>query len=350
MSSKRRRPVEKVETESESSVEEMEEDVGSYESELDGSDLGLSEGEFDDGEVDSGQEDTMAKSRKGLADLIASVKTEQKTTTDASEDGKHKNRGKGVVYLSRIPPAMSPHQLRTLLAPFGEIGRIWIEVPETITQDKSLSEGKAKKMARRMAKEGWVEFERAKKAYKTAKLLHCQPMGTGRFKDDLWSIKYLRDFSWNDLVNQHLHRKKMREQRLRQHLARAKQEATAFLDNRNVQEKLENRKKRPRVENEGEEDGPKQRLISQAKIKAPSSETGLLGNDILSKVQLFMLIAITFISTLPLTLPCLLKHHTSFSAALALLLQRRPRQISAQCHIKPHLLYNLILSQYQSFL
>jgi ESF2/ABP1 family protein len=296
---KRKMPLRKVETPEESS-DEIASDSGEHfiaqsnedsenMNELDESDLELDEDDVDDGlEDDLGAEfeldevDGMEANRQSLADLIAGAKATSQKENSTTSTGKTVNRGKGVVYISRIPPSMSHHQLRTLLAPYGEIGRIWIEIPETITQDKSLSKGKASKMARKMAKEGWVEFERAKKAYKTAKLLHCQPMGNGRFRNDLWSIKYLKDFGWNDLINQHLHLKKMRDERLRQSVSRAKQEATKFMENRNKQESLDNRKKRPRTD----AIEVQRRTISMQEPQSAPSGSGLLGNDLLSKVRL----------------------------------------------------------------
>jgi ESF2/ABP1 family protein len=32
----------------------------------------------------------------------------------------------GVIYLSRIPPFMKPHKLRSLLSVYGEIGRVYL--------------------------------------------------------------------------------------------------------------------------------------------------------------------------------------------------------------------------------
>jgi ESF2/ABP1 family protein len=32
----------------------------------------------------------------------------------------------GVVYMSRVPPLMSPHEIRGYLSPFGPIGRVYL--------------------------------------------------------------------------------------------------------------------------------------------------------------------------------------------------------------------------------
>ena len=37
----------------------------------------------------------------------------------------------GIVYISRVPPLMSPHEIRNYLSPFGPIGRVYL-TPEGI--------------------------------------------------------------------------------------------------------------------------------------------------------------------------------------------------------------------------
>lgn len=290
------------------SVEEYDEQmsVGSEEGEeLDDDEsgsLGSGEEDEEDGEgdleLDMTELEEMAMKRQDLLSLLETEGPEDAAEEGVSKDGKKLNRGKGVVYISRLPPGASAHQLRSLLAPYGEIGRIWIEMPESITRDRSLTKTKLKKLSRGVAKEGWVEFLRAKKAWKAARLLHCQPMGAGRYRHDLWNIKYLKDFSWNDLVNQHLHRGKMREARLRQSIARAKQEANQFLENRTKQDNSDTRnlKKRARAAMEASrgikspkkpETGstPRIRRIALQSDPAPSAAPKTISTDLLSKVR-----------------------------------------------------------------
>lgn len=279
-------------------VEELEErDSGSQEEE-DGE-----EGEDDeDLELDMEELEEMAVKRQTLLTLLEDEDAQVAPTEGETKDGKVVNRGKGVVYISRLPPGTTAHQLRSLMAPYGDIGRIWIEMPESISRDRTLTKTKLKKLSRGVSKEGWVEFERAKKAWKAARLLHCQAMGTGRYRHDLWNIKYLKDFSWNDLINQHLHKTKMREARLRQGIARAKQEANQFLENRTKQDNLDTRntKKRGRADVEATKGDksvkkpdslaePRLRRIALQSTPAPSKVGNTLSTDLLSKVRTHIL-------------------------------------------------------------
>lgn len=290
------------------SVEEYDEQmsVGSEEGEeLDEGDslpLGSDEEDEEDGEegleLDMEELEEMALKRQDLLNLLDTEGPESTAEEGLGKNGKKLNRGKGVVYISRLPPGATAHQLRSLLAPYGEIGRIWIEMPESISRDRTLTKTKLKKLSRGVSKEGWVEFMRAKKAWKAARLLHCQPMGAGRYRHDLWNIKYLKDFSWNDLVNQHLHRGKMREARLRQSIARAKQEANQFLENRTKQDNSDTRnlKKRARASMEASKGAkspkkpdtasePRIRRIALQSDPAPSAAPKSISTDLLSRVR-----------------------------------------------------------------
>lgn len=250
--------------------------------------IGESEDDYNEGELEF-SEDEMEEKRRGLEALIDSAKPGNSSETPSTAPVQQKNKGRGLVYLSWIPALMKAHHLREYLSELGDVNRIWIEIPDAIKNAKNISKRKMNQMVRTIPKEAWVEFERAKKAYKAAKLLHCSPMGRGAFKQHMWNIKYLKNFSWSDLVTQHLHRKKMRESRLRQSLSRAKQEASKILENHSKQEHIDKRKKRPRPEGDGEvrhehAEAPK-RNIPQHAAPAKSSKSDLLDNSLLSKVR-----------------------------------------------------------------
>lgn len=50
---------------------------------------------------------------------------------------KEKEKRKGVVYISRIPPKMKPRKLRSLLEPYGEIGRVYLAPQEEDPRKKA---------------------------------------------------------------------------------------------------------------------------------------------------------------------------------------------------------------------
>jgi hypothetical protein len=92
----------------------------------------------------------------------------------------------------------------------------------------------------------------------------------GRFKEDLWMIKYLKGFMWSDLMNQQLHHKKLRDQRLRQHVDFAKRQANFYLDNvekqQEYEKRLEKKRKRPNSDEAPIESEPEVHL-DESKIK-----------------------------------------------------------------------------------
>lgn len=53
--------------------------------------------------------------------------------------------------------------------------------------------------------EGWVEFKDKKVARSVAEMLNAQPIGGKkgtRWRDDIWTMKYLPRFKWNMLTEQ----------------------------------------------------------------------------------------------------------------------------------------------------
>lgn len=84
----------------------------------------------------------------------------------------------GVVYLSRIPPQMTPLKLKQILSQFGEVGRCYL-VPEPTRGPKPKSSGKISIKSRFI--EGWVEFKFKKVAKQVAQQLNNTPIGTYQY-------------------------------------------------------------------------------------------------------------------------------------------------------------------------
>ena len=78
-------------------------------------------------------------------------------------------RKSGVVYISRVPPYMNPHKLRSLLEPYGKINRIFLAPEDPAARTRRIKSGGNKK---RSFTEGWVEFVRKKDAKKVCELLN----------------------------------------------------------------------------------------------------------------------------------------------------------------------------------
>ena len=126
----------------------------------------------------------------------------------------------GVVYISSLPPSMVVQKLRSLLCKFGVIKRVFMR----------------KEDARQVC---WVEFADKRVAKEVA--LNCNGMTmestlqgvTARKKlrcvsGDIWCIRYLSKFTWNNL-EEHLRGKKQARSGLVAIEARKVEQETDFL-------------------------------------------------------------------------------------------------------------------------
>ncbi|KAH9742567.1 activator of basal transcription 1 [Citrus sinensis] len=125
----------------------------------------------------------------------------------------------GICYLSRIPAHMDPVKLRQILSQYGEIQRIYLAPeglvvisililnPEYFVNEKIVSE--------------MVGF----------KIKDFQKGGKKRssFYYNLWNIKYLSKFKWDDLTAEIAYKNAVREQRLALELSAAKRERDFYL-------------------------------------------------------------------------------------------------------------------------
>jgi ESF2/ABP1 family protein len=140
-------------------------------------------------------------------------------------------RKTGVIYISRVPPFMKPSTIRHLLAPHGTISRLFLTPEAPATHARRIRSGGNKK---RSFIDGWVEFASKKDAKACAELLNGQIIGGKKgswYHDDIWNMKYLRGFKWDDLMEQVQAEEKMREGRLRAEIQRDVRERKAFLRN-----------------------------------------------------------------------------------------------------------------------
>ncbi|KAF3902962.1 hypothetical protein ABW20_dc0102026 [Dactylellina cionopaga] len=137
----------------------------------------------------------------------------------------------GVLYLSSIPPYMSPSQIRHLLTPIGTINRIFLSPEPQHSYQKRIKSGGNKK---RQFVEGWVEFARKKDAKWCAESLNAQQVGGrkgGWWYDDVWNVKYLSGFKWGDLTEQIANENAARQARLRAEISQATRENKTYIRN-----------------------------------------------------------------------------------------------------------------------
>lgn len=189
-----------------------------------------------------------------------------------------KMKNKGIVYISRVPPGMKSSQLKSILSNFCTVERIWCTGNDI----------KKSKKQRRGPSEAWVEISSEKKAKKIAKLLNRTPIGVGRYKEDLWTIKFLPGVKWHHLTIQHLHKQKMREQRLKKNIADAKKKTNFFLQQREKQfheERVKERKRKrgdvPETDDDKLDEKKIKRTYQQKQVIVKNDE---YDDDLLMKV------------------------------------------------------------------
>ncbi|CAK7563993.1 MAG: RNA-binding ATPase activator esf2 [Sporothrix epigloea] len=140
-------------------------------------------------------------------------------------------RKSGVVYLSRIPPFMKPTKLRSLLSPYGAINRIFLSPEDPLSHTRRVRGGGNKK---RSYVDGWVEFVSKADAQRAVDLLNAQTIGGKKgtyYRDDLWTLVYLRGFKWHHLTEQIATENAERASRMRAELEQTSRENKAFLQN-----------------------------------------------------------------------------------------------------------------------
>ncbi len=171
----------------------------------------------------------------------------------------------GVVYLSRIPPFMRPSTVRHLLSPFGPITKLFL-TPEPPAQHTSRVRSGGNK--KRSFIDGWIEFSSHKHAKTCVAAINGQTMGgRGWYRDDVWNAKYLRGFSWDDLMAGVRGEEREREERIRVGVRREKREREEFLKGveRGKVEETKKRKRKAKEERAGTGDEVKNAVVEGVK-------------------------------------------------------------------------------------
>ena len=151
---------------------------------------------------------------------------------------------------------MSPNTIRRLLDKFS-IERIYLS-PEAEHKRKI----RVKKGGNRKIKytEGWVEFSSKKTAKQVAEWLNGQLIGGKKrhnlFRDDVWIIRYLPKFKWENLKEKFEYDRKVREERLKMSLSQTRREQNFYLSNVEPSKRMhhinERKNKRERKDEEKE--------------------------------------------------------------------------------------------------
>ncbi|MDI1486336.1 MAG: RNA-binding ATPase activator esf2 [Ramalina farinacea] len=172
-----------------------------------------------------------------------------------------KKKKPGVIYLSRLPPYLKPQTLRHLFSIHGPITNLFLtpEPPATYHNRVHIHHGNRK----RQYTDGWIEFAHKRHAKAcvdalngrtTAEGLGAGGMGArkkGRwYRDDVWSLKYLKGFTWSDLMQSARGEEREREEKVRVGVQREKRERQAFLTGVQSTKVEETRKRKKRKRDE----------------------------------------------------------------------------------------------------
>jgi len=187
----------------------------------------------------------------------------------------------GVIYISRIPPGMQPAKVRHLLSQYGEVGRVYLQQEDAKTAYLRRKHTTTKKPH---FIEGWVEFKDKRVARSVAGMLNAQPVGGKkgtRWRDDVWTMKYLPKFKWNMLTEQIAHEAAVHTAKLRVELAQSKSEQREYLRNVELAQILDKRNEKRKekgqgpieFERPGDNEGRKRPRISE-----PAELEGMLGS------------------------------------------------------------------------
>ncbi|KAI0269295.1 hypothetical protein BC834DRAFT_865731 [Gloeopeniophorella convolvens] len=153
----------------------------------------------------------------------------------------------GVIYISRIPPGMQPTKVRHLMGQYGEVGRVYLQKEDA---KRAYLRRKYTTTKKPHYTEGWVEFKDKRVARSVAEMLNAQPIGGKkgtRWREDLWTLKYLPKFKWHMLTEQVAHEAAMHTARLRLELSQSKSEQREYLKNVELARVLDKREERSKA-------------------------------------------------------------------------------------------------------
>ncbi|KAH7343580.1 hypothetical protein B0J17DRAFT_643031 [Rhizoctonia solani] len=182
----------------------------------------------------------------------------------------------GIIYISRIPPGMRPAKVKHLMSNYGKVGRVFLQ-----QEDPKRAYLRKKHTATKKVHytEGWVEFESKQVARSVAEMLNAQPIGGKkgtRWRDDIWTMKYLPKFKWNMLTEQVAQESAAHTARLRVELSQSKAEQRDYLRNVELARVLEKRAQRKRKSDLNEVDTittPSKATEDRAPPKAKKART-----------------------------------------------------------------------------
>lgn len=136
---------------------------------------------------------------------------------------------RGIIYISRIPPFLTPEKVRHLLSVYGEIDRIFLTPEgERVRRKRKKFYGKKRKCF----VDGWVEFLDKDIAKSVAISLNNTPVESKKrsmYHDDMWNMKYMKGLKWTHITEKMARERASRGKKLRHEISIAKKQNNIYL-------------------------------------------------------------------------------------------------------------------------
>eukprot|EP01041_Mallomonas_annulata_P007768 gene7768-15897_t len=195
--------------------------------------------------------DSEELTESAIQDVPVKPKRKPRGIKKDAVDFSEKLAKRGVIYLSRIPPFMKPNKVRIMFEEYGEVTRLYLAEEDSSRRKKRQQSGGngSKQFA-----EGWVEFADKSLAKQVALSLNNTPIGGKKrnfYHDDIWNIKYLKNFKWDFLTEKFAYERRVRENKLKTSMQQSKRQNAEYiemLDKQKTEQFIRDRK-RKRAEN-----------------------------------------------------------------------------------------------------
>ena len=203
-----------------------------------------SENNNDNDNLDNSKNEKEKDNAEDINDLFIKEENDELTVEELRE----KIRRSGVLYMSRVPIGMKIIDIRRLLEDYG-IRRCYF-----VPLKKKLQNVDGKRV--QAYKEGWIEFEDKIYAKLAEYQLNGRPIGGNKkciYRDELWNLKYLHKFKWNDLVEDMTMKRKKQEKELRMEIAQSSRINNFIVKNYEKSKKYLNKKREMEANNKEDE-------------------------------------------------------------------------------------------------
>lgn len=213
-----------------------------------------SENEGDVEDESEGEGDVEDEDEDETTDIIKTKKPKKihKLSLTETEDFNKKLKKRGVIYVARVPPRMTPTKIKSLLSDFAEVTRVFL-VEEDATVRKRRKREYGGSGGKRYV-EGWVEFASKRKAKHITASLNLTPISNTKRNPHygtLWNLKYLHKFKWSHLTEKVAYERRVREQKLRVEMMHARRENAAYVEMVETGKKLDKIEERKRKRGDG---------------------------------------------------------------------------------------------------